>query len=168
MQRLFQTLIAVLVAGLLVPCVNGILLVSKTLRGPNGEQALVRGSNATVTLVLRNAGTTLLTNATLHDQTFNNGSAWKLVAGRNYQKVPDLAPGASHSVSFTVVPRVKGTVRAFPAVVKYADKSGGKYTAFSNFKALYVQPYSRAQSALVRFSIAPYFTEISHECIVTV
>jgi hypothetical protein len=150
MFRHAWTLLATLATVcLLAPGTHGILLVSKTLTGPQGHLRLVRDANATVLITLRNAGQGTLVNATLHDQTFNNGSAWRLVAGRNYQKVPDLAPGASHSVQFTVVPRVKGTVRSFPAVVKYATSEGGKFTAFSNFKAVYVQPFSRAQSALV-------------------
>lgn len=113
------------------------LIVSKSIK----ETTLVKDTNFTVAIAITNKGTVPATEISLHDQTFNNGSAFKIIAGKNYQKIPDLPVNSTYKITFIVAPKLPGVIKTYPAVVKYSA-DGVKYTAFSNFKGIYVEAWA--------------------------
>ena len=137
-----------LLALFMATSVNGSLIVHKKFK----QETLVKSDNISVIIQLWNKGPSRAVNITLHDQTFNNASAFKLVSGKNYQKIPDLKTNQSHSISFVVRPKVSGWIAAYPAVVKYASEADGKkLTSYSSFKAMHVLPYKPSTSVMVSF-----------------
>jgi hypothetical protein len=131
---------------LLATTANAGLIVHKKFK----QETLVKSGNISVIIQLWNKGPSRAVNITLHDQTFNNASAFKLVAGKNYQKIPDLKSNQSHSISFVVRPKVSGWIATYPAVVKYASEDDGKkLTSYSSFKPMHVLPYKPSTSIMV-------------------
>jgi hypothetical protein len=105
------------------------------------EGVLVKNKNFTINVAITNKGKGTVTDVMLHDQTFNNASAFKIVQGKNYQKIPDLPINSTYKVSFTVLPKVAGKIKSSPSVVKFTME-GVQYTAFSNYQGIYVEAYS--------------------------
>ena len=120
------------------------LIVSKTFK----EKSIVKGSNLTVLISITNKGASLAKDLTLHDQTFNNGSAFKIVAGKNYQKVPDIPVNKTYSTRFVVMPKVGGWIKGYPAVVKFENEKG-KFTSYSTFKDIFVANLGAKTAAMV-------------------
>ena len=128
--------------------VQSTVIVYKSVK----EQVLVKNKNFTITISVTNKGKETVTDVLLHDQTFNNGSAFKLMQGKNYQKIPDLPVDSTYKVSFTVLPKVGGKIKSYPSVVKFA-KEGVQYTAFSNYQGIYVQAYPMMFSTVFRWAV---------------
>ena len=135
----------VFLLSLLSTC-HCLLIVQKSFK----ESVFIRNTNLTVRITITNRGPLLATDLLLHDQTFNNASAFSIVSGKNYVKVPDLPVNKSFTTRFVVLPKISGVIKGYPAVVKYAS-GDQKYTAYSSFKSLVVAPFSATQSVIVSF-----------------
>jgi hypothetical protein len=112
------------------------LLIHKKISG-----SFVKNRNLTVSITLYNKASHDLVDLTLHDQTFNNASAFKIISGMNYQKLSLLKANHSQTLSFVVLPKKSGPLTAFPAVAKYKDASSEQQmTSFSTFQPLFIKP----------------------------
>ena len=128
--------------------ISSFLIVSKSIK----ESTILKNNNFTVLVTLTNAGSVPISEILFHDQTFNNGSAFKIISGKNYQKIPDLPVDSTYKTSFVVSPKVHGMIKVYPAVVKYSI-NGTMYTAFSTFKGIYVKSWNPMVSTFGRWLV---------------
>ncbi|KAJ3307622.1 hypothetical protein HDU76_004487 [Blyttiomyces sp. JEL0837] len=107
--------ICLILAAITFSTANANLIVHKSFK----EKYLIRGKNATVSIVLYNQGAEIVKNVFVEDKTFRNLTTFAAVAGKHSKKIATIAPQATASFSFIVKPVVAGELPDHPAVYKY-------------------------------------------------
>ncbi len=108
-----------------------------TLTKSVSPQSIEQGQAATVTLTLKNTGTSELKNITVSDSIQAGFTVVSGKLGRNYDL---LKPKDSRSFQYDIQPSEIGTFNLEPATVSYYDKDGSSNAGKSNIITVHVIP----------------------------